>query len=722
MWLYVFMIAVFVIFVIILMWQTNIVIVDLETQNQKYHHYYYYYHQHHYDDDDEEYYDDIDNIDYYDNVLATNHLDAFEEYYIRTLATKFLQKSEKISKPTRQFSNDYVVDDNIFVGLEPWRRLSDFVTLLHTLIGYGVRFRDADDPLYLDAELAYRLNEAVLIVHDRLLTWNGDDWFGVVALFECLQNTCIVLRGFYDLTDVTESLLYHYLPVPSLVAFNDNGSDDNNNNLSVVARTCLPYVYGQLLRGYTFDDIAREDRVRYAIEKIKITTAHLVKAGNRGIRYDYVHFEETDVRAYDVLIDGYFVLDYYNFMFGQNTIHLDNVHRSLMLIGSNRGIVNPLLVSKSIGGHSEALSRIMDYPDGVYAADFNKILTIRNDSYFGSIVGQTFDVAYHSNKTGVPPCVSAMMRKIWPNQNRQHNSHRQQQYHHQSHRVKQHTAASLGLESGVLLFDDNNDYVDANTTPFVTKTKTSNSNNFYPSLAFTAIATTANAGAMIMHARFEELNLEFYSYTLYHRHGMFHLYDRIKSLKSDNSSNARCVVLARDTRFEPKWMASANTLQSNGVVAKHHNIVNDKDLADFCVRTFDDFNLQTVEQHIDADLLDAGVGVACFSLSTRNDGDDNTVVVRVPETNIIVITTNTICCVVDFPVVVLRDDDTRQITINNATNVSRTTHHLSFDRIATPLSLISMSVDDLKFSQRIERQQDRFVLHDVHGDEFKFNF
>ncbi|AAF33587.1 ORF57 odv-e66 [Spodoptera exigua multiple nucleopolyhedrovirus] len=723
MWLYVFMIAVFVIFVIILIWQTNIVIVDLESQNQKYYDYFYYYcfnnNECHNDDDD----NDNDN-DYYNNNVSS-HLDAFEEYYIRTLANKFSQKSVKIYKPTRQFSHNYDyddVDDNIFVGLEPWQRLSDFVTLLHTLIGYGVRFRDVDDSLYLDAKLAYALNKAILIIYDHLLTWN--DWFGGddddsgggIALFECLQNTCIVLRGFYDLTNVTESLLYNYL----LMSF------DNNKKLSVVARTCLPYVYGQLLRGHTFDDIVREDRVRYAMEKI---SNRLVKVGNKGIRYDYVNFDDFDVRAYDVLIDSYFVFDYYNFMFGSNTINLDNVHRSLMLIANNRGIVNPLLVVSNTD-YSEALSRIMDYPDGVYAADFNKILTIRNDSYFGSIVGQTFDVAYHSNKTtGVMPCVSAMTRKIWPN----HSQRQEHHYHHHHHHHTIKTSQSLGLESGVLLFvDDNNvnydddDYDD--TLHFVSKTKSGNSNNLYPSLAFTAIATTTNAGVMIMHARFEELNLEFYSYTLYHRHGMFHLYDKIKSLKNyknngSSNGNAKCVVLVRDTRLEPKWMTvSANTFQSNGVFAKHHNIVNDKDLPNFQVQTFDKFNLQTVEQHIDADLVNAGAGVACFSLLTRNDGDDNTVVVRVPDTNIIIITTNTICCIIDFPVVVLRDDDTRQITINDATNISRTIHHLSLDKITKPLSLMSMSVDNLKFSQRIKRQQDRFVLHDVHGDEFKFNF
>ncbi|QEI03530.1 ODV-E66A [Spodoptera cosmioides nucleopolyhedrovirus] len=685
MWLYVFMIAIFVVFVIILMWQTNIVIVDLETQNNYNHHYYYH---------DEYYiYDDDYNDESAEATLMTNHLNTFEEHYLASLPIKFLQKTEKILKPTRQFSDD----DNIFVGLEPWLRVADFGTLLHTLIGYGVRFRDVDDALYLDFKLAYRLNDAMYTIYDCL----PNNWsrFNVVALAECFQNTCIVLRGFYDLTDVTESILYHYLPAPALSKDHDN--NDNTSSFAVVVRACLPYVYGQLLRGYTFDEIASEERVRHIIESSLKTTTHLVKAGNSGIRYDYAYFDDADTRVYDNLIDGYFTFSYYNFMFGPNTVNLDNVHKSIMLIGSNnlndenRCIVNDALISQSAKCtvYSEALAGIMDYPYGVYAADFSKILTVRNDSYFGSIVGHTFDV--------VAPYRTIMVRKIWPNQTvkRRRNIN-----------YNDDDTTRLGLESGVLIFDDK--------VPFVSET-----NSLYPSLAFTAIATTANAGVMIMHARFEELNLEFHSYTLYHRHGMFHLYDRIKSLQNI-SHDARCVVLARDTSLEPKWMASANTLQSNGVVAKHHTIINGKNLSNFQVRTFEHLNVQTAEQTIDAELVNSGAGVACFSLLTNRRTDDDTIIEHVPENDAFIITVDSICCVIHFPVVILRDDDTRQITINDATNVSRTIHHLSFDKIATPLSLISMSVDNLKFSsqQQIQRQQDRFVLHDVHGDEFKFHF
>ncbi|AXU41658.1 ODV-E66 [Spodoptera eridania nucleopolyhedrovirus] len=681
MWLYVFMIAVFVVFVIILIWQTNIVLVDLEIQNQMA--YYYYYNELH--DDDDDVYDDEENYIYdddYNDENVVNYLDVFEKHYISSLPIKFLQKAEKIFKPTRQFSDD----NNIFVGLEPWLRVADFGTLLHTLIGYGVRFRDVNDALYLDFELAHRLYEAIYILYDYLPVWEDESVhrFGV-ALFECLQNTCIVLREFYDLSDITESLLYYYLPSKILV----RNSDDNH---SAAVRMCLPYVYGQLLRGYSFDEIATEYQVRSVIEFLRVSFSLLTKVGS-GIHYDYVYFDDTDVRLYDSLIGSYFTFGYYNFLFGPKTVDLNNVHKSIMLMGSNLAMANPALIFFS---NLEALAHIMDYPDGVYAADFSKVLTIRNDLYFGSVVGQTVNVAYYK-ADDYGAAAAAMTRKIWSK--------------NQSSRD-----FNCGLESGMLIIDSDNN---------VFSTKSYNS-NLYPSIASTAIATTASAGVMIMHARFEELNLEFYSYTLYHRYGMFHLYDRIRSLRNIDD-DVRCVVLTRDTRFEPKWMvASANTLHANGVVAKHHNIIvnNNNNIPNFKVKTFDNLNLQSAEQIVGGDLVNAGVGVACFSLLAQEAlGKDDTVVESVPETNAFIITANSIRCVVDFPIVILRDDETREITINDATSVSTTIHRLNVDRIRRPLSLMSLSVDNLKLSSDVERDHDdRFVIRNVHGNQFKFSF
>nr|QRN46169.1 ODV-E66 [Spodoptera frugiperda multiple nucleopolyhedrovirus] len=693
-WLYVFMIVLFIIFVVIIMWQTNIVIVDLETQNYlkdlEYYNYYNYNNDNYYNNDNEE-----EEEQNYDD--DRNDLDDFEKHYIDTLPLKFLQKAEKISKPSRQFS----YDDNIFIGLDPWTRVADFGTLLHTLIGYGVRFRDVDDPLYLNFDLAEQLYQAMYTIYDHLpipaptqqAPWgNPADWYHFsITMPECFQHVCIVLRGFFDLTQLTESLLYYYLPSPT----HSMGWQRTAGN---AIRMCLPYTYGQLLRGYYLNEIAKEQQVKYVIDLIHFS---LVKSGN-GVHYDYVYFDHIDVRAYGYLINSYFTFSYYNYLFGENTVNLDNVNRSLMLISNYRGFANPALISRTGSTHSEVLAHFIEYPNDVVAADFNKILTVRNKLYFGSLVGQTFNVAYYEADTtnSLHAPLWAMTRKIWSNQSR-------------ALRYR-----NLGLESGILLTTNLNGVVD------VPSTSTSTS-SFYPTIAYTAIATTNTAGVMIMHVRFEELNIEFHSYTLYHRNGMFHLYDRIKSLQTI-ANNARCVVLTRDTTFEPKWITSSNILHANGVVAKHHNIINNSSLSNFDVRTFDNLDLQTAEQIISADAINNGVGVACFSLLVQETFNaDNTIIERVFDTDIFIITTdnNNISCVIDFPIVVLKDDETRQLTINDATNASKTTHHLSFDKIIRPLSLLSLSVDNLKISSSdMVRDHDRFTLFDVHGNQFKFTF
>ncbi|AIZ48618.1 odv-e66 [Agrotis segetum nucleopolyhedrovirus B] len=688
MWLYIFMVAAFVAFVLILIWQTNILVVDLETKPQ----YIVWLNgqQYDYEQDDQRVYESYDE-------QAVNYCDLFEKHYLDTLHLKFLQKAEKVLNPTRQFSND----ENIFVGLTPWSSAAHFGTLLHTLIGYGVRFRDADDVLYLDEELAYRLYDAMFAIYERLpipapthqAPW-GDrtDWYHFsITMPECFQHTCIVLRGFYDdLVDLTESLLYYYLPLPTL-------SMGWRRTAGNAMRMCLPYAYGQLLRGYSFTDIASEIEVQYVLDLIRFP---LVAIGN-GIHYDYPYFDHTDVRAYGYLVNSYFTFSYYNFLFGEDTVNLENVHRSLALISSNRGLVHPALLSRTGSSHSAVLAHIMDYPNGVVSADFGKILTVRNAFYFGSVVGQAPDIAYYeadpNNSLHAP--LWTMTRKIWAN----------------AGRIA--TQRSLGLESGILLTTNLNGVVNVPTTGPSTS-------SFHPSVAYTAICATANAGVMVMHVRFEELNLEFHSYTLYHRHGMFQLYFKIKSLRTI-SNNARCVVLTRDTTFEPKWMAPSNLIYANGVAAKHHNIVNNNSLSNFDVRSFDELNLQTAEQIISADLVNAGAGVTCFSLLAGEVAHrDNTTCERITGTDAFVVSTNSnsIRCVVDFPVVVLRDDETREITINDATSVSRRMHNLTFAKISPTLSLLSMTVDNLYVPANVKRVDDRFLLENAHGNQFRFTF
>ncbi|AUV65334.1 ODV-E66A [Alphabaculovirus myunipunctae] len=634
-------------------------------------------------------------------AVDNRDLIAFENYYLDTLQDKFLQKAEKIMNPTRKFIDDDDDDDNIFVGLQPWNGAVDFGIALHTLIGYGVRFRNPNDVLYLDEGLAFRLNNAMYNIYSHLpipapthsAPW-GDrtDWYHFsITMPECFQNTCIVLRGFYDLTKLTESLLYYYLPLPTL----SMGWWRTAGN---AMRMCLPYCYGQLLRGRSFREIGEETQVQYVLDLIRFP---LVKAGN-GIHYDYAYFDHTDVRAYGYLVNSYFTFSYYNYLFGADTVNMDNVYNSLSLIGSNQGVVNPALLSRTGSNFSAVLAHLIDFEPGVFCGDFSKILTMRNDRYFGSVVGQAPDIAYYeadpNNSLHAP--LWTMTRRIWSN----------------SGRVL--TYRSVGLESGILLTTNLSGVVNIPTTGPSTS-------SFHPTIAHTALCATRNAGAMAMHVRFEELNLEYHSLTLYHRYGMFHIYYHIKTLRPI-TNNARCVVLTRDNQHEPKWTQASNMISSNGITAKHHNIVNNSSLSNFDVRTFDaPLNLQTAEQIISAELVNRGAGVTCFSLLSQDvAANDNTTVVRVPDTDIIVVTTNSnsIQCVVDFPIVVLRDNETRQLTVNDATNISRVLHQLSVDKIVRALAVISMTVDDLILPAEVTRAPNSFYHQNDHGNQFRFLF
>ncbi|AXU41549.1 ODV-E66 [Alphabaculovirus altermyunipunctae] len=650
---------------------------------------------------------------------AGTDLFQFEKYYLETLQVKFMQKAEKIMNPTRLFSND----GNIFEGLDTWNSAVHFGIALHTLIGYGVRFRNPDDSLYLNGNLADNLMTGVMLIYNHLpfpapvnqAPWgNRTDWYHFsITMPECIQNTCIVLRGFYNLDPIVERILAFYLPQPTF-------SMGWRRTAGNAMRMCLPYAYGQLLRGFTKDQIKYETEVQYVLGLISF---HLVAQGN-GIHYDYVYFDHTDVRAYGYLINSFFTFDYYNYLFGENTVNMENVRNSINVVGSNQGYINPALISRSGSNHSAVLGHFMNYTNGSFAADFSKILTYRTDRFFGSVVGNTDRVAYYeadeNNNLHAP--LWAMTRKIWATDGR----------------IVQYRAGMLGIESGIIL---NQSLLGAVTVP----TTGPSTSSFIPTFAYTAICTTDNAGVMIMHARFEELFLEFHSYTIYHKHGMIQLYDKIKALNT-MTSNARCVVLTRDltqNTNEPQWVSSSNAKTFNRVTALHHNITNNPSLSNFSLRNLDTIQMQSLEQIISMDNMNKGTGVVCYGLvhadyATEQDG---TVIVRVDNppviTNNIIkstiesnssrsaftIQTNngSVMCAIDFPYVVLKDVDSRQVTINNATNASRESHRIAFSSISHLVGQLSLNIHSLK-SSTVNRNGDAFYFDDSHGNQFRFTY
>ncbi|QYC92660.1 Occlusion-derived virus envelope protein e66 [Trabala vishnou gigantina nucleopolyhedrovirus] len=637
----------------------------------------------------------------YDNVSLRQFYDLslFESYYLKTLNEKFAQKAEKIANPTRRFTSD----GNVFEGIQPWVSPVDFGTLNHTLIGYGVRFRNPADPLYLNAELAANLRAGVMAIYERLpyppplnsAPWGPrTDWYHFsITMPECLQNTCIVLKEYYDLSAVVEHVLAYYLPQPTW-------SLGWRRTAGNAMRMCLPYAYGQLLRGRSFEQIKSETEVQYVLN---IVAFPLVPAGN-GIHYDYAYFDHTDVRAYGYLINTYFTFSYYNFLFGPTTVNMDNLYYCIALVGSKVGYTNPAILSRQGSNYSQVLASFIDYVDEVVCADFSKILTIRTDKYFGSVVGQSRGIAYYeadeNNNLHAP--LWSMTRKIWANDGR----------------VIRYRAGMLGIESGIILLNNLTGTVSVPTTGPSTS-------SFHPKFANTALCATTNAGAMAMHVRLEELNLEFYSFTLYHRFGMFHIYDKIKSL-IPLTANSRCVVLTRDLTQdtgESKWTTAANVKSYNKVTAKHHNIINNPSLANFTLRNIDSINMQSLEQIISADAMNAGSGVSCFSLLVQDYHDfDNTNIIRV-DTNVFVINTNSdsIQCVVDFPIILLKDEETREVTINDASSQSLDVHRIDFDKIIRALSYVSLNVASLK-SSNITRTEHGFQYENIQSNQFKFTY
>lgn len=627
------------------------------------------------------------------DIYYSDDLIHYENYYLNTLLVKYAQKAEKIANPTRAFSND----GNIFEGLLPWSSPPDFGIAMHTLIGYGVRFRTPYDPLFENMLLAENLFNAIMLLYDMLpypapvheAPWGPrTDWYHFsITMPECLQNTCIVLRGYYDISKVVTYILDYYLPLPT-VALGWRRTAGN------AMRMGLPYAYGQLLRGFSYKEIRNEIEMVYVLNLIRFP---LVPIGN-GIHYDYAYFDHTDVRAYGYLLNSFFTFSYYNFLFGDEVVHLNNLNSSINLIGCKAGYVHPAVLSRQGSNYSNVIGAFIDYENGVVSADFSKILTVRSPLYFGSVVGQTPGVAYYeadeNNNLHAP--LWAMTRKIWANNGR----------------VIRYRAGMLGLESGIILSSNLSGVWSVPTTGPSTS-------SFHPTIAETAICTTADAGVMVSRVRLEELNIAFDSYTFFHSTGMFQLYDKILSI-NPIANNARCIILTKDLTVDDPWLAASNVASANMITAKHVTIANNASFSNFAIRSFENLNMQTLEQLIGMDAMNSGTGMSCYIL-TMDGIDDDTRALRVPNTDTFLVTTNHMELAVAFPIVVLKDSLTKQVTINNAKSDTKNVHELFFVEIEHVLELVNLNINQL-YSNTVKKTADRFVYENAQANQFKFVF
>lgn len=629
-------------------------------------------------------------------VIINPELNDFESFYILTLPEKFKQKAESIQNPNRQFTDDF----NLFEGLRPFENASDFSTALHTLIGYGVRYIDPADELYMNTDLAFSLCNSLLLIANRLpipapvrdAPWGhpGDWYMFSIIMTECFQHLTIVLRNIYDLRLVTEAVLRHYLPSATYSL----GWDRTSSN---IVRMGLPYIYSQMLRNVPLSYIEIEDLVQYTFENVYHPQ---VKSGN-GIHMDYVYFDHIVVRAYGYLINLYFTFSYYNKLFKKKIVNMHNVTNAFNLISCKQGLAHPAVLSRNGSHWSSVLGHFIDYKDGVYAADFSKILTIRNKLFFSSVVGNSNEIAYYeadlTNNCHAP--LWAMTRKIWANDKP----------------VIRYRSETLGLESGVIVYNTNGNYV--------VETTTTNTSVFFPNFAFTGIVSTTECGGMLSYGKFDEINIEFKSYTMYHPWGMIQLYDEIKA-ETPLTSNPKLVILprdlTRDTNDRPFSAQTLNNVTFNGVTAKHINIRQYRNLANFGVTTSN--QMEYVNQAISFAEVNNGTATCGFEMVhyTVDSYYGSTVTMVNDNPKTFMFSAGVAYCLFAYPFVILQDKNNKEISINDSTFLLSDEYTLNVSTVAQLLSYFDLALDNLR-PLNCKRNADRFYHSNAHGSQFKFS-
>ncbi|QWO71566.1 ODV-e66 [Orgyia pseudotsugata single capsid nuclopolyhedrovirus] len=636
----------------------------------------------------------------------------FEKFYLETLTHKVLQETVRIDRPTRWFSTD----DNVFMNIAPYENANDFKILLHTLMGYAVRLIDSDDPLYDDASLRTNLLNALAVLARRLpvpaptlalpFNFEHEHWYEfAVTLPECLMRLNITLNEHILTDSVVCKLIDAYLPEP-------DSSLGWRRSFKYATRMCLPFVYNQMLMGRPLATI----RAQRTVAALLTTLQHDLVADGSGIHQDYVNFVDEVTRNYSYLIDNYFTFDYYNALFGA-LVNFNNVNQSLQIVGSEQGVIFPALIYKSGLNNVPVLPRLVTFRDGVFAADFSKLVTVRNTFYYACQLGPASDIAYYqaNRKYRQHALLWSMTKKIWPN----------------DALLINHRTNTIGLDSGIILLHNNNGLVNLPSAEndFMSLDSTL---SYFPRPGYCAVANSEFSAAIMSYGRYEELDIEYYSYTLYHEHGLFQLYDRVHCLSGTADADAACVILTRDPTQptgDLAWpTANLNVHTYNRVTAFHHNVINYKTLPNFSQTHVASVNMSYSRQSIAISDVNAGTGTCSFSLLTQNAAlpiDNSTTVVTKLEDNrmIFLVSVNggDVECLFEFPFVILKDNTHRQLSINNARHADRAVHTIHFDDINRLLGHLSLTVANL-VSDTVQRTEFAFILRSSKQNQMQFTF
>ncbi|AKN81064.1 ODV-E66 [Lonomia obliqua multiple nucleopolyhedrovirus] len=541
------------------------------------------------------------------SINDPTELNDFEEWFKINLMRLFNQKAEKVVNPTRAW-NSVTVFDN----LNPWTNVADFGTVCHTLIGYCVRYNNPLDSLFQNATLAANLINGLNIICNKLpdppphqlAPWGPiADWYHfTITMPEVFMNVTIVLNKtehYKNAVYLTTYWLGLYLPT-AVTSLGWHRTAGNSMRMGV------PYTYSQMLRGYSLYAIKQEPGIR----EILLTIAFPYVTKGNGLHVDSIYIDHIDVRAYGYLINSFFTFAYYTYYFGDNVINTQGLVRAIENVASPEGIVVPGVMSRNGTLFSNVIGNFINYSLAVHSADYSKVLTKLSETYYGSVVGATTRLAYYESDptNNIQAPLWTMTRRIW----------------NRRARIINYNVNTVPFESGVILQSLNGIVRIPSTT--------TSTQSFRPAIGKTAIVKTNNCGAIMIYAKFREMNnLQFKSCTLFYNHGMFQLYYNI-GVEPDslNNTNGRVVILSRDTTVNTNDLpfdaqrinndGSSEGTTFNGVVCYRVPITN-VNVPSLTVRS-PNSSVELIEQVIGFQAMYAATATACYKLNIEGHTDN----------------------------------------------------------------------------------------------------
>lgn len=253
---------------------------------------------------------------------VSNELTAFHKFYVNTLNRRYSMYPEKIYNSTLEWNNT-----TIFEGLNPFNDTDHLLIVCKNIMSYAVQFNDIDSSLFNSPDLITYMRHALRLLARNISEpaalkppWGHDTdanrrIFTVIVPETFMMVTCVLSSTWFwkECAIYTANVLEFILPDPiSAMGWMLPEPDS--------IRAGIPYVYAQMLRDVSLNDIALDTSVRSLLDRVRFST---VVTGS-GLRNDYIMVERNVVRSYVGLIQCYFVLNCYSKLFGEHVVNHDN--------------------------------------------------------------------------------------------------------------------------------------------------------------------------------------------------------------------------------------------------------------------------------------------------------------------------------------------------------------------------------------------------------------